>query len=99
MLNSTAFLGFLSFNATLLVKDCLLAHSWAWCENQVAAAIKLVPLGQTEGQKILYQLGLTLVDVVESALLHEMSKVSSLAFNLSILSSEHETQYSRLFRS
>ena len=83
----------------LSVKDCLLAHSWAWCENQVAAAIKLVPLGQTEGQKILYQLGLTLVDVVESALLHEMSKVSSLAFNLSILSSEHETQYSRLFRS
>ena len=83
----------------LTVKDCLLANAWSWCENQVAAAIKLVPLGQTEGQKILYQLSAVVVDAVNDALEHDMSKVSSLAFNLSILSSEHETQYSRLFRS
>ena len=95
---TTAF-ALMAVSNNLSVNDCLLAHAWSWCENQVAAAIKLVPLGQTEGQKILYQLSLELVDVVKRALLYEMPKVSSLAFNLSILSSEHETQYSRLFRS
>ena len=33
-------------------RDCALGYAWGWLENQVAAAIKLVPLGQTDGQRV-----------------------------------------------
>ena len=35
------------------LKEASLGYLWMWAENQVLAAIKLVPLGQTDGQKIL----------------------------------------------
>src|SRR5690606_14443057 len=33
--------------------DCALAYAWAWAENQVTAAVKLLPLGQSAGQRLL----------------------------------------------
>jgi urease accessory protein len=73
-------------------RQALVAYLWAWLENQVMAAVKAVPLGQTDGQKMLLQLG---------ARLHEVSEEEpgNFAPGLAILSSRHETQYSRLFRS
>src|SRR5205814_3040716 len=38
-------------------RDAGVAYLWGWLENQVMAAIKAVPLGQTAGQKILLTLG------------------------------------------
>jgi urease accessory protein len=38
-------------------QPALVAYLWAWLESQVMAAIKLVPLGQTDGQRILLALG------------------------------------------
>ncbi|MFZ1909108.1 MAG: urease accessory UreF family protein, partial [Burkholderiales bacterium] len=38
-------------------REALLAYLWAWLENQVMAALKAVPLGQTDGQKMLLALG------------------------------------------
>ena len=32
-------------------------YAWVWCEQQVAAAVKLIPLGQTAGQRLLLGLG------------------------------------------
>ena len=72
----------------------LVAYLWSWLENQVMAAVKAVPLGQTAGQKILLSLG----DRLETLPLPEESW-SNFAPGLAVLSTKHETQYSRLFRS
>ncbi len=73
-------------------RDALVAYLWAWLENQVMAAVKAVPLGQTDGQKMLLTLAARLPDVSEG-------EPGNFAPGLAILSSRHETQYSRLFRS
>ena len=73
-------------------RDALVAYLWAWLENQVMAAVKAVPLGQTDGQKMLLALGARLHEVNED-------EPGNFAPGLAILSSRHETQYSRLFRS
>ncbi len=73
-------------------RQALTAYLWAWLENQVMAAVKAVPLGQTDGQKMLLALGAWLQDVSED-------EPGNFAPGLAILSSRHETQYSRLFRS
>lgn len=72
---------------------------WAWCENQVAAAIKLVPLGQTSGQRILSAAVERLPDAVRQASQCSDEDVGMLAPGLAMASALHETQYSRLFRS
>lgn len=73
-------------------RQALVAYLWAWLENQVMAALKAVPLGQTDGQKMLLALGARLHEVNEE-------EPGNFAPGLAILSSRHETQYSRLFRS
>lgn len=72
---------------------------WSWCENQVAAAIKLVPLGQTAGQKILLRLAEIIPDTVARGLRLADDSIGALAPGLAIASARHETQYTRLFRS
>lgn len=78
-------------------RAALLGYLWSWLENQVMAAVKTVPLGQTAGQKILFSLGEELDRVVDEA----ATRVEFLNFapGLALLSARHETQYSRLFRS
>ncbi len=73
--------------------------AWAWLENQVAAAIKLVPLGQTDGQRLLLQLTPALQQAVITAESLDDVDVGRSLPGLGLLSSWHETQYSRLFRS
>jgi urease accessory protein len=79
--------------------QALIAYLWSWLENQVMSAIKAVPLGQTDGQRILLALGDTLSSVAERAESMRGETLGSFAPGLAILSSRHETQYSRLFRS
>jgi urease accessory protein len=67
------------------------AYLWSWLENQVMAAVKAVPLGQTAGQRMLLSLSSRLSSSTESFV--------NFAPGLAVLSSNHETQYSRLFRS
>lgn len=75
------------------------AYLWAWCENQVAAAIKLVPLGQTAGQRMLLELAGPVGEAAAAGLALEDDAIGGTAPGLAIASSLHETQYSRLFRS
>jgi urease accessory protein len=77
----------------------LVAYLWSWCENQVMAALKAVPLGQTDGQKCLLALGARLEVIAQSAAARGDHELGNFAPGLAILSSQHETQYSRLFRS
>lgn len=81
------------------LEDCLLGYAWGWLENQIAAAIKLVPLGQTDGQRVQLQLARRLPATVERALLITDEDIGAGAPALAIASARHETQYTRLFRS
>ena len=69
------------------------AYLWSWLENQVMAAVKAVPLGQTAGQRMLLSLGEKISGFSPEG------HFFNFAPRLAILSSQHETQYSRLFRS
>jgi urease accessory protein len=79
--------------------DALVAYLWSWVENQVMAAIKAVPLGQTDGQKMLLFLGARIEETVGQASAISDEDLGNFAPGLAMLSSKHETQYSRLFRS
>ena len=74
-------------------------YLWSWCENQVAAAVKLVPLGQTAGQRLLFGLAGPVGDAVAGGLQLAEQEIGGTAPGVAIASSLHETQYSRLFRS
>ena len=81
------------------VRDCLLAYAFGWAENMVQAALKSVPLGQSAGQRILARLSREIPAAVESAMALGDDERQSYSPMLAILSSQHEIQYSRLFRS
>lgn len=72
---------------------------WAWTENQVAAAIKVVPLGQTAGQNILSAMIEDIPKATERSINFNDQDIGMLAPGVAIASALHETQYSRLFRS
>ena len=80
-------------------RDCLLAFAFGWAENMVQAAIKSVPLGQSAGQRILQRLHLEIPTAVDHAMLLADSERQAFSPMLAILSAQHETQYSRIFRS
>ncbi|WP_228488153.1 urease accessory protein UreF [Caenimonas koreensis] len=77
----------------------LLAFTFGWAENMMQSAIKSIPLGQSSGQRILARLAREIPAAVDHAL--QLSADARQAFSpmLAILSAQHETQYSRLFRS
>ena len=77
----------------------LAAYIWSWAENQVMAALKIVPLGQTDGQRMLLAVGDRLTAIVERASALGDDDIGAFTPRLALLSSRHETQYSRLFRS
>ncbi len=69
-----------------------LAWAFSWLENQVQAAVKLVPLGQSSGQRLLIKLR-------PLAWREPPSEAWACAPMASLLMMRHERQYSRLFRS
>jgi urease accessory protein len=83
--------------------DSMTAYLWSWAENQVLVAMKSVPIGQTAGQRILWHIG----EQIEALIAERIGPTrrecetprSNFAPGLAILSAQHETQYSRLFRS
>ena len=77
----------------------LSGYAWGWLENQVLAALKLLPLGQLAGQRILDNLVVKIPDVIEQALRLDDAEIGGGLFGLALASSRHEMQYSRLFRS
>jgi urease accessory protein len=74
-------------------------YLWAWCENQAIAAVKLLPLGQSAGQRVLESLRLAIPGICEAALRINEEDIGSATPGLSVASCQHETQYTRLFRS
>jgi len=76
-----------------------LTYAWAWVENQVLAAVKLVPLGQSAAQRMLHALTDRIPLLVERAHKLADSDIGISTALSAVASGRHETQYSRLFRS
>lgn len=72
---------------------------WTWAENQIAAAVKLVPLGQTLGQKISMQIGGQIPEAVQIGLTVAADDIGAVTPAVTMASTKHETQHTRLFRS
>ena len=74
-------------------------YAWAWLENLVLAAVKIIPLGQTQGQQVLHRLSAALTDAVAMAGRLADEDIGTGSPALALASCRHETQYTRLFRS
>lgn len=77
----------------------LLGMLFSWAENQVLVCVKSVPLGQVAGQRLLLSLRAALLTAAQSAQQLDDESLSNWSPGLSLLSMQHEVQYSRLYRS
>lgn len=76
-----------------------LGYLSSWATNIVSAGVRLVPLGQTQGQQIVLELHPHLAETAQSVLTLSDDQLTSCSWGLALASMVHETQYSRLFRS
>lgn len=72
---------------------------WSWLENLVLAAVKIIPLGQTQGQQVLSRLAVHIPELYQQAMNIDIDTIGSSSMAMAIASSQHETQYTRLYRS
>ena len=77
----------------------LSAYLHAMTANLISAGVRLVPLGQTDGQRVLAALEPVAAAAAERALATSLDDLGGAAFRSDIASMRHETQYTRLFRS
>lgn len=94
-----AIFSFVAVQWNIPKQQILLGYCWSWLENQVLCAVKLVPLGQVAGQRLLVDLAAEIPALVAFALTCEEDDIGGSAFSLALASSRHEMLYSRLFRS
>ncbi len=79
--------------------DLLTAYCYAWLEAQVISAVKLIPLGQSAGQRIIYALSPALSLAIEQVDKVQDKQIGFASPAQSFASCRHETQYCRLYRS
>ena len=75
------------------------AYAWGWLENQVLVGVKLIPLGQVAGQRLLLELARDIPAACHRALALTDDEIGGMLPIVALASSLHETQYTRLFRS
>jgi urease accessory protein len=75
------------------------AYLHALAANLISTGVRLIPLGQTDGQRVLAALEPVVAATAERALATGLDEVGSAAFRADLASMRHETQYTRLFRS
>nr|WP_136441643.1 urease accessory protein UreF [Pacificoceanicola onchidii] len=83
----------------LPVRDGLRLYLQSFAANLTSAAVRLVPLGQTEGQRITLALMPLCAELADKAMAAELDDIGGFAPMLDIQSQRHETLYSRVFRS
>jgi urease accessory protein len=71
----------------------------ALTSNWISAGARLIPLGQTDSQRVLALLEPTVVSTAKRALKASLDDLGSATFRADLASMRHETQYTRLFRS
>jgi urease accessory protein len=75
------------------------AYLHALAANLISTGVRLIPLGQTDGQRVLAALEPVVAATAKRALVARLDEVGSAAFRADLASMRHETQYTRLFRS
>ena len=83
----------------IAAEEAVAGYLWAWAENQVMAALKAIPLGQTAGQRVLLALGGRLPEMARRAVAMPLESTHNFLPAFAIASTLHETQYTRIFRS
>jgi len=77
----------------------VLSYLHAFCANLVSAALRLMPIGQSDGLACLARLSTTLPSLADALELVPFDDIGSAALMVDVCSMRHETQYTRLFRS
>ena len=75
------------------------AYLHAVVANLISAGVRLIPLGQTAGQRVLAELEPVVAAAAQAAIATPLDEVGSATFRADIAGMRHETQYTRLFRS
>ena len=83
----------------IALEPSLAAYLQALAANWVSAGVRLIPLGQTQGLRVLAALEPAVAATAQRALLAKLDDIGSAAFRADLASARHETQYTRLFRS
>jgi urease accessory protein len=83
----------------IAVEAALPAFLHAVAANWISAGVRLIPLGQTDGQRVLAALEKVIAATAARALNSTLDDIGSAAFRSDLASMRHETQYTRLFRS
>ena len=83
----------------LSLEMMLQCYLFSYIESQCIAAVKLVPLGQTDAWKCIKNASHLSDEIIEKSFTVKDDEIGAGLVNLSILSVKHETQYSRIFRS
>jgi len=71
----------------------------ALVSNWISAAARLIPLGQTDAQRVLAALEAAVSETARRAMTSSLDDLGSATFRADLASLRHETQYTRLFRS
>ncbi len=79
--------------------DAAAGYAWGWLENQVLAGVKIIPLGQSAGQRIIARLTTRIPALLDTALTTPDEAIGGSCVAQAIASSRHETQYTRIYRS
>jgi len=83
----------------IALEPALSAYLHAVTANLISAGVRLIPLGQTDGQRLLAALEPVVAATSARALTTPLDQIGGAAFRADIASMRHETQYTRLFRS
>jgi urease accessory protein len=83
----------------IAVEPSVAAYLQAIAANLVSAGVRLIPLGQTAGQRVLAALEDSVATTAERAVATGLDDVGTAAFRADLAAMRHETQYTRLFRS
>ncbi len=81
------------------IEEAILGYLQSWATNLIGVGVKLIPLGQTKGQQLLFKLDSQISDIAKEVITLEDEDLCSCGWGLSLASMAHETQYTRLFRS
>jgi urease accessory protein len=83
----------------IAAKAALHAYLHAVTANLISAGVRLIPLGQTDGQRLLAAFEPVVAATAARALSTSLDQAGGAAFRADLASMLHETQYTRLFRS
>ncbi len=83
----------------LKLRPVLYGYLHSLAANLISAGVRLIPLGQTDGQRALNHLEPVIGEVTDDILMSDIDDLGGIAFAADIASARHETLYTRLFRS